>query len=216
MNRHWLALATLPLLTIGQAALAASTTDLTLQGLITPTACTPLLSSGGLIDYGKISQQDLNLDTGTRLPIKTLVLTLGCEGLSRYALRMGDNRDGSATVNSEIYYGLGLDSSGNKIGLYSMKFDPTQTVADSMTQVYGTESTTGGVAWRTANRNPIDIGARSYLGFTDREGSTAGPAAIQTLSSTVTVETVINARQNLDLSRDVVLDGSATLEVIYL
>lgn len=216
MNRHWLALATLPLLTIGQTALAASTTDLTLQGLITPTACTPLLSSGGLIDYGKISQQDLNLDTGTHLPIKTLVLTLGCEGLSRYALRMGDNRDGSATVNSEIYYGLGLDSSGNKIGLYSMKFDPTQTVADSMTQVYGTESTTGGVAWRTANRNPIDIGARSYLGFTDHEGSTAGPAAIQTLSSTVTVETVINARQNLDLSRDVVLDGSATLEVIYL
>lgn len=216
MNRHWLALATLPLLTVGSTALAASTTDLSLQGLITPTACTPLLSSGGVIDYGKISQQDLNLDRGTRLPARTLVLTLGCDGLSRFALRMGDNRDGTATVNSEIYYGLGLDGSGNKIGLYSMTFDPAQTSADAMAPVYGTESTTGGVAWRTANRNRIDIGASSYLGFTDSEGSTAGPAAIQTLSSTVTVQTVINAKQNLDLSRDVLLDGSATLEVVYL
>ena len=198
------------------AALAASTTDLTLQGLITPTACTPLLSGGGVIDYGKISQQDLNLDRGTRLPVKTLVLTLGCEGLSRYALRMGDNRDGTATVNSEVYYGLGLDGSGNRIGLYSISFDPAQTAVDAMPQVFGTESTTGGLGWRTANRNPMDIGARSYVGFTDIEGSTAGPAAIRTLSSTVTVHTIIAAKQNLDLSRDIHIDGSATLEVVYL
>ncbi|SEM32181.1 Protein of unknown function [Pseudomonas sp. ok272] len=216
MNRRWLALATLPLWTVGSTALAASTTELGLHGQITPTACTPQLSSGGVIDYGKISQQDLNFDKGTRLPVRTLVLTLGCTGPSRFALRMGDNRDGTATVNSEIYYGLGLDGSGNKVGLYSMTFDPTQTSADAMNPVYGTESTTGGVAWRTANRNRIDIGAKSYLGFTDQDGSTAGPAAIQALSSTVTVETVINAKQNLDLSHEVLLDGSATLEVVYL
>lgn len=64
--------------------------------------------------------------------------------------------------------------------------------------------------------NPIDIGANSYLGFTDIEGSTSGPSAIQELISTVKVDAVINARQNLDLSQDVRLDGSATLEVVYL
>ena len=32
----------------------------------------------------------------------------------------------------------------------------------------------------------------------------------------VTVQTVINARQNLDLSVETALDGSATLEVVYL
>jgi len=129
---------------------------------------------------------------------------------------MHDNRDGSAMVNSEIYYGLGLDSSGNRIGLYAMTFDPRQTLVDSTTQVYGTESTTGGVAWRTANLNPINIGANSYLGFTDIAGSTAGPSAIQELISTVKVEAVINATQNLDLSSDTRLDGLATLEVVYL
>lgn len=215
MNNLSLAVSSL-LLWAALPATAASTVDLSVTGRITPTACTPLLSSGGLIDYGKISQQDLNLERGTRLPIKQLQVSIGCNAPSRFALRMRDNRDGMATVNSEIYYGLGLDHSGNRIGLYSMSFDPRHTLVDSTATVFGTESTTGGLAWRTANLNPIDIGANSYLGFTDIQGSTAGPSAIQELVSTVKVEAVINARQNLDLSRDTPLDGSATLEVLYL
>ncbi|NMX68594.1 DUF1120 domain-containing protein [Pseudomonas sp. WS 5059] len=215
MNNLSLAVSSL-LLWAALPAAAASTVDLSVTGRITPTACTPLLSSGGLIDYGKISQQDLNLERGTRLPIKQLQVSIGCNAPSRFALRMRDNRDGTATVNSEIYYGLGLDHSGNRIGLYSMSFDPRHTLVDSTATVFGTESTTGGLAWRTANLNPIDIGANSYLGFTDIQGSTAGPSAIQELVSTVKVEAVINARQNLDLSRDTPLDGSATLEVLYL
>ncbi|QZP22290.1 MULTISPECIES: DUF1120 domain-containing protein [Pseudomonas] len=197
-------------------AQAASTVELTVGGLITPMACTPAFSGGGLIDFGKISQQDLNQATGTRLPLKSLTLTVSCNAPGRYALRMHDNRDGSAHVNSEIYYGLGLDSAGNKIGVYSVKFDPKQTVADALPVTYGTESTTGGVAWRTSNSNPIDIGSRSLLGFTDVAGSTAGPSAIQNLTSTLTLEAVINAKQNLDLSVETPMDGSATLEVVYL
>ncbi|PMX11324.1 MULTISPECIES: DUF1120 domain-containing protein [Pseudomonas] len=197
-------------------AQAASTVDLRVTGLITPMACTPVFSGGGLVEFGKISQQDLNQATGTRLPLKSLTLTVSCNAPGRYALRMRDNREGSAHVNSEIYYGLGYDNSGNKVGVYSLKFDPKQTVASPLPQVFGTESTTGGAAWRTANQNPIDIGARSLLGFTDIEGSTDGPAAIQTLTSTLTLEAVINAKQNLDLSTDIPLDGSATLEVVYL
>lgn len=198
------------------AVQAASIVDLAVTGLITPTACTPKLSDGAVIDYGKISQQDLKVDRSTRLPVKPLHVNIACNAPNRFALRMHDNRDGSAMVNSEIYYGLGLDHSGNRIGLYSMTFDPLQTVVDSTAQAYGTESTTGGLAWRTANLNPISIGANSYLGFTDTAGSTAGPSAIQTLSSTVKVETLINATQNLDLSRETALDGLATLEVVYL
>ncbi len=204
------------LILLSGAAQAASTVELTVTGLITPMACTPVLSSGGRVDFGKISQKDLNQATGTRLPLKYLTLTVSCNAAGRYALRMRDNRDGTAHVNSEIYYGLGLDKSGNKIGVYSVSFDPKQTVVDDLPQVYGTESTTGGVAWRTSNTNPIDIGSRSLLGFTDVVGSTAGPSAIQNLSSTLKLEAVINAKQNLDLSTDTPMDGSATLEVVYL
>ncbi|BDB17849.1 hypothetical protein cym2001_12140 [Pseudomonas sp. CYM-20-01] len=216
MKTHLIPLAAVSLLGVGSLAQAASTVDLTVTGLITPMACTPVLSAGGLVDFGKISQQDLNQATGTRLPLKYLTLTVNCNSAGRYALRMRDNRDGTAHVNSEIYYGLGLDSSGNKIGVYSVSFDPKQTVVDDLPVIYGTESTTGGVAWRTSNRNPIDIGSRSLLGFTNIEGSTAGPSAIQTLTSTLKLEAVINAKQNLDLSTETPMDGSATLEVVYL
>jgi hypothetical protein len=198
------------------AAHAAATVELTVSGEITPMACTPVLSGGGMIDFGKISQKDLNQATGTRLPLKSLTLTVNCNAPGRYALRMRDNRDGTAHVNSEIYYGLGLDSAGNKLGVYSVKFDPKQTVADALAVTYGTESTTGGLAWRTSNSNPIDIGSNSLLGFTDVVGSTAGPSAIQNLTSTLTLEAVINAKQNLDLSVETLMDGSATLEVVYL
>ncbi|WP_339417688.1 MULTISPECIES: DUF1120 domain-containing protein [unclassified Pseudomonas] len=204
------------LLLLSGTAHAASTVELTVKGLITPMACTPLLSSGGLVDFGKISRNDLNLTNGTRLPHKYLTLTVNCNAAGRFALRMRDNRDGTAHVNSEIFYGLGLDSSGNKIGVYSVSFDPKQTVVDDLAVVYGTESTTGGMAWRTANLNPIDIGSRSLLGFTDVGGSTSGPSAIQTLTSTLKLEATINARQNLDLSTETPMDGSATLEVVYL
>jgi len=214
MTLRYLILA--PLILFNPLSLAGSSVELSVDGLITPMACTPTLSAAGLVDFGKISQQDLNLTTGTRLPLKSLNLTVTCNGAARYALRMRDNRDGTAHVNSEIYYGLGLDGSGNKVGVYSVKFDPKQTVADAVPYLYGTESTTGGVAWRTSNRNPIDIGANSLLGFTDLEGSTAGPSGIQTLNSTLTLEAVINAKQNLDLSSDIRMDGSATLEVTYL
>ena len=198
------------------AAQAASSVELTVKGLITPMACTPVLSSGGLVDFGKISRNDLNLNNGTRLPLKYLTLTVNCNAPGRYALRMRDNRDGTAHVNSEIFYGLGLDSSGNKLGVYSLTFDPKQTVADDLAVAYGTESTTAGQAWRTSNLNPIDIGSRSLLGFTDLQGSTAGPSAIQTLSTTVKLEATLNARKNLDLSVETPMDGSATLEVVYL
>ena len=201
---------------LSSAAQAASTVELTVKGLITPMACTPLLSGGGMVDFGKISRNDLNLTNGTRLPHKYLTLTVNCNAAGHFALRMRDNRDGTAHVNSEIFYGLGLDSSGNKIGVYSVSFDPKQTVVDDLAVVYGTESTTGGLAWRTANLNPIDVGSRSLLGFTDVVGSTSGPSAIQTLTSTLKLEATINARQNLDLSVETPMDGSATLEVVYL
>lgn len=213
MKRHLL----YSLLLCGSAqALASSTVDLSVQGLIIPAACLPQLSSSGLIDYGKIAQQDLNLETATRLPVKNLHIGITCNGPVRYALRMADNRDGSAMVNSEIYYGLGFDHSGNRLGVYSMTFDPRQTQASNTAQIYGTESTTGGLAWRTSNLNSIDIGSRSYLGFTDVEGSVSGPTAISILGGIVTVQTVINARKNLNLSVETPLDGSATLEVVYL
>ncbi len=216
MRRIPITLTAALLTSASNGALAASTADLTVNGTITPVACTPIFSNNGLVDYGKISRQDLNVDKRTQLRDESLDLNISCNAAARFALIMRDNREGSAIVNSEIYYGLQFDRSGNRIGLYSLYFDPASTVVDALPQVYRTDSTTNGRAWSTSRSSPIPIGARSYLGFTDVAGSTAGPVAIQNLSSRVTIVTVIAPTSTLDLSEDAILDGSATLEVVYL
>jgi hypothetical protein len=194
----------------------AAPAPLTVNGTITPVACTPTFSNNGLVDYGIISRQDLSIDKRTQLRDESLDLNISCTAPARFALIMRDNREGSAIINSEIYYGLKFDRSGNRIGLYSLHFDPARTVVDALAQVYRTDSTTGGRAWSSSSSSPIPIGAKSYLGFTDVAGSTAGPVAIQNLSSRVTLVTVIAPTSTLDLTDDATLDGSATLEVIYL
>lgn len=216
MKSIFTTLATAALIAQASPSLAASAVDLTVKGLITPLACTPSLSNNGVVDYGKISRQDLSVDKRTQLRDQTLDFSLQCNGPARFALLMRDNRDGTALVNSEIYYGLNLDSSGHKIGVYSLNFDPASTVVDDWPQVYRTDSTTGGVAWSSSNSRAIPIGARSYLGFTDVASSSAGPIGIRSLTSQVTVETVIAPTSELDLSADIQLDGSATLDVVYL
>lgn len=198
------------------AVAAGRSRETRLKASFAPGACEPVLSNNGLVDFGKLSKNDLNPDRGTRLPPKTLTLRVSCDAPTHFALRMQDNRDGSAMVNSEIYYGLNVDHRNNKIGLYSLNFDPAHAMADSYARLYRTDSTTGGTAWSTASANPIPIGSNSYLGFTDRAGSNSGPVAIQHLTTSVAVEVVIAPTASLDLSTAIDLDGSGTIEIIYL
>ncbi|MGH8350235.1 MAG: DUF1120 domain-containing protein [Pseudomonas sp.] len=209
-------LATALLLSTAICAHAASVVELTINGTLTPVACTPSFSNNGLVDFGKISRQDLNVDKRTQLRDETLDFGIHCNLPARFALIMRDNREGSAITNSEIFYGLKFDGSGNKIGLYSLHFDPLNTVVDALPQVYRTDSTTGGRAWSASRSTSIPIAARSYLGFTDVPASTAGPIAIRNLSSRITLQAIIAPTSTLDLSEDVFIDGSATLELIYL
>lgn len=198
------------------AVAAGRTRETILRARFAPAACEPVLSNGGVVDFGTLSKNDLNADKPTRLPPRSLTLRVGCDAPAAFALVMHDNRAGSATVNSEIYYGLGTDSRNNKIGLYSLNVDPADASADSFGRLYRTDSTTGGTAWSTSSASPIPIGQNSYLGFTDSAASNAGPVMIHNLNTTVTVDAVIAPTNSLDLSSAINLDGAGTIEIIYL
>lgn len=190
---------------------------LTLQARFAPAACEPSLSGGGVVDLGKLSASDLRPDEHTRLPAKSLLLSIRCDAPTSFALVMHDNREGTATGGAdETAYGLGLDNSRQKIGRYYLNINPADIRADALPQVYRTDSTTAGTAWSGASNQPIPIGARSYLGFTATPGSHAGPAAIQNLSGNISIQAWIAPTQALDLSNEVALDGSGTIEIIYL
>jgi hypothetical protein len=195
---------------------AGLTRETTLRARFAPAACEPVLSNGGVVDFGTLSKKDLHADEHTRLPPKPLTLRVGCDAPTSFALIMHDNRSGSATLDSEIDYGLGKDSRGNRIGRFSLRVDPADVHADGFARLYRTESSTAGSAWSTGSANPVAVGKSRYLAFTDNVGSGAGPALIQNLSTTVTVDAVIAPTNSLDLSSAIDLDGAGTIEIIYL
>ena len=191
--------------------------EMTLNAHFAPAACEINLSNGGVIDYGRMWAKSLNADRDTALASRNLTLGIGCDGPTQFALLMHDNRKGSATGGTdETAYGLGVDNSRNKIGRYFLYFDPFDMQADTLPTLYRTDSTTGGVAWSSSNAYPIPIGQNSWLGFTDISGSHTGPSAITHLSGQVSVRAILAPTNNLDLSTDVLLDGSGTIEIKYL
>ncbi|SEE91846.1 DUF1120 domain-containing protein [Pseudomonas migulae] len=197
------------------AVTAGRTREATLRARFAPAACEPGLSNGGVVAFGTLSKNDLSPDKSTRLPPRSLNLRVGCDAPTSFALIMHDNRSGSATVDSDIHYGLGKDNRNNNIGLYSLNVDPASTSADGLARLHLIDSTTGGMAWSTAGSVSVPISKSRYLGFTDNLGM-AGPALIQNLSTTVTVEAVIAPTNSLDLSSAIDLDGAGTIEIIYL
>lgn len=195
---------------------AGRSRELRLQARFAPAACTPSLSGGGTVDFGKLSVMDLNMDKETALPARPLIVSVACDAPSAFTLRLGDNRLGSATGPADdTLFGLGLDARQNRIGRYRLIFDPTRTTADSWPQLYRTDSATGTSAWSSASALPLAIGASRYLGFSTSAGSTSGPVPIKQLSATASLEAVIAPLGSLDLGSEVQLDGAATLELHY-
>lgn len=191
--------------------------ELTLRARFAPIACTPRLSNGGIVDYGTLLAKDLKVKSATALPTKTLQFSVNCDGAARFALLMHDNRSGSASGDiDDTAYGLGLDSSRNKIGRYYLGFDPADFSADSVPRLYRTDSPHSGTAWSSASSQLIALAAHSYMGFTDTSASTSGPMALQNLSGTVHINAYLAPAHSLDLRDTVQINGSGTLEIIYL
>ena len=191
--------------------------ELRLQARFAPAACTPSLSNGGTVAFGKLSVMDLSLDKETTLPARPLVVSVACDAPTAFTLRLQDNRQGSATgPGDDTTYGLGLDAQQQKVGRYRLIFHPTRTTADSFPQLYRTDSPTGTAPWSSASASAMAIGASRFLGFSASAGSTSGPVPIQQLSATTSLEAVIAPLGSLDLGSEVRLDGAATLELNYL
>jgi len=190
--------------------------ELTLRAHFAPIACTPQLSNGGLVDYGTLLAKDLNTSNETPLPTRTLQLSVSCDAATSFALKMHDNRKGSATGGiDETAYGLDLDGSQNKIGRFYLNIDPAEFSADALGTLYRTDSTSGGAAWSSSSARQIPIAANSLMGFTDSVGNTRGPVPIQHLVGTVRIKAYLAPTQSLDLRNVVYINGSGTLEIIY-
>lgn len=205
------------------SAHAAKQAELKVTGVISPPSCDITLGANGIVDYGVISPSSLSRGAYTRHERKDVSFAITCNAKIRMALKTIDNRassvvsgvSGTAAPDDWIY-GLGTVGA-SKVGGYMM-FMPRNVITtdnEPATQIF---SVNGG-AW-------IDTGAVSattgsgMLGkdrrFSWAAAGTTVPFAAQTVSGTISVRAYLNKPENLPLTQDVPLDGSATLEVLYL
>lgn len=188
-------------------AVAASSVDLSVRGTITPSACTPAVSNGGVADFGKISAKDLRVDQPTYLPFQKMQMTVTCEAATLFALAAKDNREGTESSGDYYNFGLGLINGSEKLGY--LMFSMSGLQADGVA-ARAIGSRDGGTTWERES-SFMDDGL-----ITVAELSGLTPLPTQQLTTGLQVSAVIAASKNLTLTEEVPIDGLVTLTVRYL
>ncbi len=202
---------------------AAPSADLSVKGKLQPGACSVAVGNSGVFDLGNIKSTDLNRpdEVNVRWPAPGMPLSIDCKTPTKVALRLHDNRSGthfngsldtSGSPKSTEVFGLGM-SGGRKIGEYLVSLAPNHGDGKSLELLKGKLGSSWlwepvGYATRWSNTSDFSIS------FTDRGGT--APNAFRTIDTSLAVLVYINKSSELDLSQEIKIDGSATLELIYL
>lgn len=193
-------------LLLAPAALAASTTDLSVKGLITPNACEPFITNGGVIEHGKLSIQSLAGEHFTALAPQTLQVRVQCDGQTLFALSTIDNRPGTSALDDNLH-GLGMVNGNEKLGSVAFALsNPTSDIGPVRTII----STDGGLTWEP----DWYLGHAALTAIAALDGTT--PIAVKTFDANLGFHTSIAPANNLTLTDEIPLDGQATLQVKYL
>lgn len=197
-------------------AIAASSVDLSVKGSITPSACSPTLSKGGVVEHGKISVSDLNPQPhlNTLLPTATLELTVSCAAATLVAIKSRDNRAGSSAEpdNFTKNFGLGFVDGDKKVGWYILKMG--NALADG--GVRSLIESADGNTW--LNADPADQVWQPgwWRSVAAASGGAELPVPVQNMTVDIRVETTILALMQLPVGQEIPIDGSATLDIVYL
>lgn len=197
------------MLLLGSAnVFAASSVDLTVKGLIVPSACTPTLSNGGAVDYGKISAKDLNADTPYSLPRQSVQIQVTCEAATLMALETKDNREGSAyEENDTMLFGLGLINGTEKLGGMELRLQSVLANGNSADLIGSTNNGQTWIRWSNLQTNMINSVATP---------GTLIPIPVQLLTADLEVSSAIAPSNGLTLTNEVAIDGSVTISVRYM
>ncbi|PHX37713.1 hypothetical protein AO284_29755 [Pseudomonas sp. NZIPFR-PS2] len=198
--------------TVGALCLAASigahatnVAELIVRGTIKPVACNLSLAGGGIVDYQTIPASSLSPTQFTPLAAKTVGLNISCGQAPSASKVTGILGAGFTEAQN---YGLGLANS-KRTGGYSVTLKNLQSSSGTLTPIMRSSQ---GAAWQNSDGKV----AQSPSQYSWRSGTTVVPAFVNSLTGTLEVKAVINRTQDLDLTRDVTLDGRTSLSVDYI
>ncbi|MGL5998357.1 MAG: DUF1120 domain-containing protein [Pseudomonas proteolytica] len=196
-------------------AQATNVAQLVVRGTITPTACNLSLGGGGIIDYGTIRSGELSQTAFNPREERTTSVAVSCGSTpAKFALSLTDLQAGSkvagilGTGYTEAQnFGLGAVSS-RRTGGYSVTLRDLRSAGVVLNPIMRVSAG----AWQNSDGKV----AQTPSQYSWRNGSTVTPASISQLTGVIAVKAVINRAQDLDLTRDVTLDGRATLVLSYI
>ncbi|CAM2981911.1 MULTISPECIES: DUF1120 domain-containing protein [Pseudomonas] len=211
-------------LTLGIACLAAALTaqattntsaQLVVRGTITPAACNLSLAGSGIIDYGTIRSGELSQTAFNPREERSTSLIVNCGTTpARFGITFTDLQAGSkvpgilgAGFTEAQNFGLGAVGA-RRTGGYSVTLRDLRSSSIALYPIMRI----GAGAWNNSDGKV----AQSPAQYSWRNGATFTPTAVNQLTGTLAVKAVINRAQDLDLSRDVSIDGRATLVLSYI
>lgn len=197
-------------------AYAAPAAELTVKGTIIPAACDLTLAAGGIVDYQTIPSGSLSATNYNPLTEKPVSFSISCgKSPAKFGLTVSDLKSDSKVTgilgpafNEAQNFGLGLVN-GKRTGGYSVTL---KNLRSSNGSLYPIVRAGTAADWQTSDGKV----AQRPSQYSWREGNHLIPASITHLTGTLEVKAVINRTQELDISREVTLDGRATLELSYI
>lgn len=211
--------------------------DVLITSELLPAACTPVLGSGGSVDYGYILAGSLSVNAFNPLPIKQIAFSINCDTPAKVAIRTLNGRVGSLAGSNESAQGIGLNptplfgtASGfpvaglgrdgtTKIGGYAARVMPGSLTTDGVAAdgIFSRSSGTP-TSWSVDNLSGTLFTSFSgqYLYRTWASLGTVDPIAFESLNCVLEVQAYLNRAADLDLGHAITLDGLATIEIVYL
>jgi type 1 fimbria pilin len=187
----------------------ADTANLSVVGTILPASCTPSFPAGGTYDLGAVALKSLSETAFTTLPVHRVSYLIECDAAVTAAYRVIDNRADSQHGAPAFGYGLGVQGASSigyaaiLIGQVAMADGQSASILES-TNRFGWHAHSATDAIRPAN----------YYAYTVGGGTT--PEAFSRYEGTLTLSPRVRPVSELDVDEEVVLDGSMTMEVVYL
>ncbi|MGR7464475.1 DUF1120 domain-containing protein [Klebsiella aerogenes] len=207
------------------AVCAADSVNLVVQVTAVTGACTPSLDSP-VINLGVIPYNTLNATAPTALPEKKVLLTVSCTSPMAVGWTLTDNRADSVAqlpviLSGKQYSGvalagLGKTSAGVPLGNWAVSTGTGGGVQYNGKTGIAITSTDGGTTWSGREGTPAETSFTGSLITSVTDAAAAPPVPFTTGTFSLSMGAVIAPRNTLNLTDDSLLDGSATISLVYL
>ena len=190
----------------------ASGADISVKGTITPAACTARFINDTL-DFGDIRAEDLSAVQLNLLGTRQVDYLISCDAPTAVATSWTDNRAGTSHGGKPQQFGLGLEGD-RKIGHYELTHVEKDTMADG--ERVSLLVSLDGIYWEPGANQGFKVWRFGNQAYGFASSGATDPEAFSHYHGRLELQAFVAPTRELDLSKDVDLDGNATLSLVYL